>query len=217
LGKHLDLRGKTFGRLTCIEISGKDNQGRTKWLCECECGNKKEIVLSSLTGGKTKSCGCLHKEIRKKISTTHSLSVDENGKTPRLYGIWRNMKQRCNNPKASKYKIYGGRGIKVCDEWVNYMPFHEWAMSNGYSKELTLDRSDGEKGYSPFNCTWQTFSVQNLNKNNNHFITFLGERKTLHEWSQEIGMKYSTLKCRLDDYGWTIEKAFNTPVRMIKK
>lgn len=211
--KNKDLKGRKFGRLTCVEKVGKDNQNRAKWLCRCSCGNRKVIISTSLTGGKTKSCGCFFREVHRNLKTTHSMSIDENGKTPRLYSIWRNMKQRCNNPNASKYEIYGGRGIKVCGEWNKFELFMQWSISNGYKDNLTLDRCDRDKGYCPDNCRWVTYSKQNLNKRDNRYITYHGETKTLHEWSQQIGINYSTLKARIVDYGWTVEKALNTPVR----
>jgi hypothetical protein len=213
MGKYVDLTGKTFGRLTCINMVGRDSQRRALWLCKCACGNETTVVSTSLTGRKTKSCGCLHKDLTRERTTTHSLSIDANGKTPRLYSIWRNMKQRCNNPNAAKFEKYGGRGIKVCEEWMDYMNFHNWAIANGYADGLTLDRKDNNSNYQPSNCRWVSVAQQNLNKSNQRLITFNGETRTILEWSNLLGMKYSTLKCRLDDYGWAIEKAFKTPVR----
>jgi hypothetical protein len=211
--KCIDLTGKRFGRLTCIRRVGRDAQRRSLWLCECECGNQRVILLSSLTGGKTKSCGCL--AIEKSIDrvSKHFLSIDENGKTPRLYRIWRNMKSRCYNPNTPKYKNHGGRGIKVCDEWQEYLPFHNWAMNNGYSDGLTIERIDNDGDYEPSNCKWATCKEQNLNKRDNRLITYECKTKSLAEWAESLGIKYSTLRCRLDDYSWSIEKAFTTPVK----
>jgi hypothetical protein len=214
MGRYVDQTGKTFGRLTCLSRVGTDPQERSLWLCECSCGNKKVIVLPNLTSGVTKSCGCLQREVSRKRNTTHSKSVDSNGNAPRLYGIWRNMKQRCYNPKATKFEIYGGRGISVCDDWrFDYMKFHVWSMSNGYADHLSIDRIEGDDGYYPENCRWISVSRQNMNKNNNRFVVYNGQEKTLMEWSKELGIKFTTLKARLDQYGWSVDEAFNKPVK----
>lgn len=217
MNKYTDYTGEVFGRLTCVQKDGVDNQGRTMWLCKCQCGNEVRIMWHSFASGSTKSCGCLHKDITAASKRTHSLSVNENGRTPRLYSIWRNMKQRCFNPKAAKYSIYGGQGITVCEEWLEYINFHEWAMSNGYKDDLTLDRVCGNENYSPANCRWATYSKQNSNKKDNRFIEYEGETKTLNDWSIQLGMQYGTLHSRLSDYGWSVEKAFNTPVGKRRK
>ena len=139
------------------------------------------------------------------------LSIDGNGKAPRLYGIWRNMKSRCLNRNTPKFRNHGGRGITVCDQWLGYLNFHEWAINHGYNDDLTLERKDNDGNYEPSNCIWATYHQQNLNTRQNHFITYHGETKTLTEWAIILGLKYTTLDSRLIDYGWNIEKAFNVP------
>ena len=212
MGKYKDISGKKFGRLTAIKRVGADKQRRSLWLCKCECGNKTKIRLPNLTTGITKSCGCLQKDIVAERLWKHGLSVDANGNTPRLYGIWRNMKQRCFNSKASKYYLYGGKNIKVYKEWLEYKPFHEWALSNGYKDNLTIDRIDGDKDYCPENCRWATRKQQSRNTSQNHLITYRGRTKTLAGWAEELGIKQRTLSSRLLDYGWNIKKAFIAPV-----
>ena len=211
--KHKNIAGQKFGRLTAIKRNGKDNQDLTLWLCKCECGNKITTRLSNLTTGATKSCGCLQKDIVTDMKTKHGLSVNDQGEAPRLYSIWRNMKQRCNNPNASKYKNYGGKGISFCEEWENYKPFHDWAINNGYSDDLTLDRIDNNGDYCPENCRWVTYRQQNLNSSQNHLVTFKGETKTITEWSEILNIKRTTLYSRISKYGWSIKKSFTTPVR----
>ena len=113
---HKDLTGQKFGRLTVLKYLGE-----SKWLCKCECGNYSTPRGDRLKNGITKSCGCLQRDIVSKQSTKHGMS------DTRIYSIWRNMKQRCSNPNATKYEIYGGKGIEVCNEWLDFMNFYNWA------------------------------------------------------------------------------------------
>lgn len=128
----------------------------------------------------------------------------------RLYEVWRTMKKRCNNPKNSQYHLYGGRGITVCEEWQKFEPFYEWAMSNGYRDDLTIDRIDSNGNYEPLNCRWATWKEQQNNRRNNHLITYNGETKTLKQWSEKIGISWFTLYERLKR-GWSVEKVLSTP------
>lgn len=131
----------------------------------------------------------------------------------RLYGIWSNMKTRCFTKSYKLYPDYGGRGITVCDEWKNsFMNFYNWAMSNGYSDDLSIDRIDNNKGYYPDNCRWADKSTQSKNRRSTKNITYKGITKCLSEWSKELGIDRRTLNTRIYKYGWSIEKAFNTPV-----
>lgn len=134
----------------------------------------------------------------------------------RIYSIWRNMRQRCNNPNASKYHLYGGKGIQVCSEWqTDFMNFYEWAMDNGYSDELTLDRINGNKDYCPKNCRWATYKQQNNNTTQNHLLTFKGETHSIHEWAEIVGLSKKCLSERIRR-GWTTERALTTPTVRIK-
>ncbi|PKH09828.1 hypothetical protein [Planomicrobium sp. MB-3u-38] len=207
-----ELVGKRFGKLTCIRMTGRDNQYRQQWLCECDCGNETTVIASSLKRGSTQSCGCIQKAALLKANTVHSFSSNGKGRTPRLYSIWRNMKQRCFNPKATKYNRYGGRGITVCEDWRVYINFHRWAVENGYQDTHTLDRKNGDGNYEPGNCQWVPVAIQNLNKSDNRVIEFSGKKMTLKEWSDSLDINYTTLRARLDQYGWSVDKAFKTPV-----
>lgn len=154
----IDLTGLRFGRLEVLEMVGKDKYGITQWECACECGNTTTASISNLRNGNTTSCGCYARQRKREANTTHG----ETG--TRLHRIWKAMHTRCNNPKFFAYSAYGGRGIKVCAEWDDFNAFKDWAMSHGYSNELTIDRINNDKGYSPDNCRWATMAEQNKNK-----------------------------------------------------
>ncbi len=151
-----DLTGLTFGKLKVIRRDENLNN-HPAYLCQCECGNMLVVRGQALISGNTKSCGCL-----RKINYVKKHSR----KGTRLYRIWKKMKSRCSNLNDPDYQqYYGSRGITVCDEWLhNFQAFHDWAMSHGYSDELTIDRMDNDKGYSPDNCRWATAEEQRHNQ-----------------------------------------------------
>ena len=133
--------------------------------------------------------------------------VKHNMHKTRLYGIWCNIKERCYNSNNNQYHNYGGRGIKVCDEWQEFISFKEWALNNGYDDTLTLDRIDFNGGYEPNNCRWITIQAQQYNKRNNHLITYNGRTQTLTEWANERGIKRNTLDARINRSHWDIGRA----------
>ena len=122
------------------------------------------------------------------------------------------MRQRCNNPNRSDYKRYGGRGIKICDEWNDYNTFRDWVLSNGYSDNLSIDRIDVNGNYEPSNCRWVDGIIQANNVRNNRIITFENSTYTMAEFARKIGISYSALQHRLDR-GWSIDKIAQTPQR----
>lgn len=154
-----DYTGEVFGRLTVIETFRPDKY--TKCVCKCECGNIKTINATDLVRGRTKSCGCLQKESAIKTHTKHGL------RHTRIYKTWEDIKKRCLNSKTRSYKNYGGRGITVCDEWLTFKPFYDWAMANGYNDTLTIDRINVDGNYEPNNCKWATMKEQQNNKRTN--------------------------------------------------
>jgi len=151
--------GKTFNKLTVLKQVENAKSGHSRYLCVCECGNTAVVYKCNLIRDHTKSCGCDRVRTAKQLFTTH-------GQTgTRLHRIWVEMKHRCYLQSDTNYHKYGARGITVCDEWRNdFKAFYDWAMSHGYSDELTIDRIDGTGNYEPTNCRWATYTEQNLNR-----------------------------------------------------
>lgn len=159
MSKVIDLTGREFGRLTVIQRSGSNKDGRATWLCICECGEITVKTGKLLLNGHCRSCGCGEYENRVNNVTSHRLS------DTRLYTIWQGMKQRCYYPKHKDYHNYGGRGIVVCEEWRDdFKTFYEWAITHGYREDLTIDRIEVNGNYEPSNCRWATWRDQRLNQ-----------------------------------------------------
>jgi hypothetical protein len=201
MGRFHDLSGQQFGKLTVIERKGKNKHKQTLWLCVCKCGNQVVTTSGSLVTGTAQSCGCSRGESNTKHGMAHT----------RLYHIWANIIQRCENPNNSSYKNYGGRGITVCDDWKNdFQTFYDWSMANGYLEDLTIDRIDVNGNYEPSNCRWTTIKEQGFNRRNNHFITFNGKTQTMREWSEELNIDYDVIAKRLNVLHWDVEKTLTT-------
>lgn len=194
-----DLTGNVYGHLKVISFEGVSKRGHAKWLCECNaCGKEKVVEGRHLIDGSQKSCGCMQKYYGHHMTET------------RLYAIWCTMKARCNRKSSHKYKNYGGRGIKVCDEWNDFMNFYEWSVNNGYAENLSIDRIDNDGNYEPSNCRWVTPKVQSNNTSRNCRITFDGETHTMKEWSEITGISYSALT-RRKYRGWDVTRMLTIP------
>lgn len=188
-----DLSGRDFGRLKVLARSDNTKAGKARWLCQCSCGNKTIVIGSKLINGYTKSCGCLLIESRIK----HSLANHP------LYSVWKGMKQRCFNPKASRYERYGGKGITVCQAWRNSFKAFFNDMSPEYQKGLQLDRIDNEKGYSKGNCRWVTPAINVRNRENTIFYKGV----CLKEYCKQHNLNYNTVSGRINRYHWPVDKA----------
>lgn len=203
----VDLTGRRFGRLVVIERYGYKGKAIT-WRCKCDCGGEKIVVGYSLRSGNTQSCGCIHREQLVERNTTHGICGQ------RLYNIWGLMVQRCYNSKTPNYHCYGGKGVGMCDEWrYDFKSFYNWAIAHGYKDNLTIDRTDNSKGYSPDNCRWITMKEQANNRSTNRWIEFNGERHTLSEWSDILCINADTLASRIRR-GWSIEKTLTERIKI---
>lgn len=191
-----DLTGTRFGRLVVVELIGKAANGKYQWKCKCDCGNYTIVKGNSLTTSHTKSCGCLEKETKREVNTTHGLRRHP------LYGVWLNMKGRCYNSNNSHFKYYGGKGITVCNEWKNnFKLFYDWMINNGYEKGMSIDRIDNYLGYSPDNCRIIPFNKQSSNRTTNYAIMYEGLPYTIAELSKLLNVKSSTLYSKLRRHG----------------
>lgn len=188
MGEKIDLTGKKFGEWVVIkETKNKTSSGNFKWLCRCSCGREFEVDGNSLRGGYSTRCVHCVGKLRKTKYTGDPIKT-----------VFMGMKQRCQYERHIKYKDYGGRGIKVCDEWLeNPEKFYEWAYLNGYKKGLTIDRIDNNQGYSPENCRFIPHAEQMKNRRNVYRITINGETDTLTGWCKRKGLIYSTVRARI--------------------
>lgn len=206
MAKAKDLTGLIIGKLTVIKISKQGNYYEKEWLCQCSCGNIKNVKHKGLTSKTTLSCGCLQIEhvvnMNKETKTIHNLS------NSRIYKIWQMMKDRCLNSNNKDYINYGDRGIAVCEEWLDFNNFHIWSIKNGYNEILTIDRINNNKGYCPENCRWETRKIQSNNTRRNRYITLNGEEKTLQQWADYLNISKSSLSERIQRK-WTEDEILN--------
>lgn len=178
--KITDLTGNRYGKLLVLGLAKERIKGKVTWTCKCDCGNTIDIIGVYLTKEKgTKSCGCICKK--------HGMFGT------RIYNVWHTMKERCYVPTQTSYKNYGGRGIKVCPEWQEFIPFMEWSYANGYDEnaprgQCTLDRIDPNGDYCPENCRWVSMSVQANNKTDNVYLKYQGITDTLSNHARRIGI-----------------------------
>lgn len=199
----LELEGLRFDRWLVLRKTGAVKaRGDALWLCRCDCGTEREVVAQSLSKGLSRSCGCLAIEAMNKSVTTHGLSGT------RLHGIWKNMRRRCLVPANPSYPNYGGRGITICDQWSDFSVFHKWAMAGGYSDQLTIERLDVDKGYSPENCSWIPRSEQSHNQRR---TARRGDGNPWHLVAVSNGIGRKTYSARVG-YGWSHEDAATRPL-----
>lgn len=207
-----DYIGMKSGKLIVIGLSERKETDRSNYLdCLCECGNTTRLLPYQISGEKVKSCGCVKIQSVKKMRENNNSPEDGRTKN-KLYGRWKAMLRRCENPNSHRYYRYGARGIKVCDEWHDFWAFAKWVDSmGGIPKGYTIDRINNDGNYEPSNCRFASASEQAINKSSNVMIEFKGKIQTLKEWSNELNISWDVLDNRLLN-GWNVEKALSTPV-----
>jgi len=206
-----DLTGRRFDRLAVTaRVAGPSNR-RSYWDCVCDCGNTVHAALgSNLAKGHTRSCGCIKLEMLKARSTTHGHATRR--RLTREYQAWRSARNRCNWPKSRMWHAYGGRGIRMCDEWQNdFTEFfaHLGPCPDGYE----LERKDTNGHYEPGNVTWIPGRLQNRNQRHNRLLTFRGKTQCAASWAEELGLDPKTLRARILR-GWSAERAILEPLRV---
>lgn len=207
----LDLIEQKFGRLIAIERALNSKNGRVRWLCQCDCGNKIIVLSYNIKNGTTKSCGCLLKEGN---NTKHGYC--KKGKRTKIYHIWDNIVQRCTNPNHISYPNYGGRGITICKEWLKFENFLI-DMREEWKPRLTIERIKNKEGYCKENCRWATYIEQARNRRNNLYVIHNKKRQLLIELCEEHNMSYKVVYDRIYRYDWSIKEALTTPIGQHRK
>lgn len=208
MGKYNDSKwiGQKYNLLTVIEpvhVVGKYSKC-WYWKMRCECGNEIVVKPNEVIRGHTKTCGDnIHRR------SPHNKSHCESH--TRLHNIWCGMNNRCN-PNNSNTERYGKRGISICEEWKDYEKFAKWARANGYEDELTIERIDVNKDYSPENCTWIPLAKQARNRTTTHWVEYQGNKMSLAEACERARLPYKQVFFRMRRAGWTFEKAISTPI-----
>lgn len=197
----IDMTGQVLGRLTVVRRAGSTKDGKARWDCVCVCGRTLAVEGKSLRTGNTRSCGCLKAEG----------NAFRHGKchTPE-WVVWCSMRQRCSDPKTKSYVDYGGRGIRVCRRWSEFLSFFEDMGKRPAG--CSIDRIDTNGNYTPKNCRWATRKQQNRNTRRNRFLVYRAQRRCLSEWCELLALEYGTTLTRLN-LGWSVTKAFTQEVR----
>ena len=208
MSKIIDLCGQRFGRLTVLELTPLRP---VHFRCRCDCGAIVNVLSMLLRDGRTRSCGCLRREVTAAKMRTHGFAPS--GKRPPEYSLWLNIKQRCTNPAVAHYQDYGGRGITVCDRWRSFENFYadmgprpDTVPGSRKRSLYSLDRIDNNGPYSPENCRWATQHQQTRNKRTNRFVTYDGHTLTIKDWADRMGVDEGLIRHRLN-IGWTPERA----------
>lgn len=189
-----NIVGNKYGRLIVLSQIPKGIYNQRMFECLCDCGNKKIVSYTDLKHGKIKSCGCLQRDVSRERATKHNMSYKP------LYNSYNNMKERCTNPNHHKYYRYGGRGIKICDEWLGengFKNFSAWALKNGYCENLSIDRIDNDGNYEPSNCRWTTIKEQNRNRSTTHFVCIGNVRLCVTDLADKCGINRRRLSYKL--------------------
>lgn len=208
----IDLTGRRFGMLSVVERAESKNGAR--WLCRCDCGQETIARTGHLNARSKISCGCAVISAARKNQKLASAALTTHGMShSRLDECYKNILRRCYDQKNKRYDRYGGRGIKVCAEWLdNKQSFFDWAAANGYAADLTIERDDRNGDYEPGNCIWADRFVQANNCSDNRILEWDGRSQTVAQWAREIGVRPKALQHRVDR-GWNLDRIFTQPYR----
>ena len=205
-----DMTGYVFNGCEVLEREGSNKDKKATWKCKCYCGNVFVTTGKSIRAKSTISCGCYKNKVLSKQGKKNGTHKETGSK---LYYVWHGMKKRCNDKNNKGYKWYGGRGIKICDEWLeDYIAFKNWAVSNGYEEGLTIDRINVDGNYEPDNCRWVDMKTQQRNRRNNVKAYYDGEERTISEIAE---MKGESLQ--LIYYRYKNGVDFDAPKRRVKE
>lgn len=208
MAQFIDLTNRRFNMLTAKERVENSKQGRARWKCLCDCGNYCIVESSKLINETTKSCGCYKKNRIGDKSRKH-------GKTrTKIYETWCHIKQRCFDENDPRYNYYGGRGIKMCDEWKDdFQAFYDFVsmLPHFEEKGYSIDRINNNGNYEPDNVRWATKEIQNNNTRRNHYLTYNGKTQTIAQWAEELNMNQYMIYSRINKYHWSVEDALTIP------
>ncbi len=195
--------GARFGKLTVVEYVDRSPGKKHRWRCACECGGTAVVQIGNLKNGHTTSCGCAKKIAPAAVITHHRSGTSE-------YNIWASIIQRCENPKSHAWRLYGGRGITMCERWRN--SFEAFSADMGpRPPKMSIDRIDPNGNYEPANCRWISMKEQGNNRREHVFIRIGDRVQTLMQWTEEFGLRYHTIKQRMRALHWSPSRALNLP------
>lgn len=188
--KPMDITNQKYNKLLAVRFIERDKHGNAIWECLCDCGNTSFVRLGALRAGQIKQC----------FKCSSNEKVKYNIKNDRIKSIYSDIKRRCYDESRKAFHRYGGRGIKMCDEWLkNPASFEKWSLENEYSDDLSIDRIDNDGDYEPSNCRWVDVYVQANNRSDNNVIEYQGDSLTVSQWARKIGVDKSTIYNRINN------------------
>lgn len=208
MSKAIDITGNRYGRLVAVKFHSKNKRKQHNWLYECDCGNRHIANKADVARGNISSCGCYRDDCRLERLTKHNLRHHP------LYSVWHNMMQRCYNKNSSHYQYYGARGVYVCDRWHNVVNFIE-DMKDGYKEDLQIDKDlidQKNKCYCPEKCIWVTQEVNQLYRRSATWVYYKNIKLPLSVLAKTYDLKIQTLRRRIFELKWDIERSLKTPV-----